>query len=240
VIPLFRKEISSFFSSIAGYVVVSVFLLSTGLFLWVLPGPLNIIQSGYATLDNFFITAPWLFLLLVPAVTMRLFAEEKTSATLEWLLTKPLSEMEIILAKYFAGITLVLLSLIPCLLYFFTVYLLGNPPGNIDTGATWGSFTGLFLLAATYTAIGIFSSAAAGNQVVALILAVILCLFFYLGFDYVASFLTASKGASEWGINYHYESLSRGVIDSRDLVYFFSCIALFIYSTQFFLQKRKW
>src|SRR5690554_5010315 len=160
---LFKKEIKIFFGSLTGYLALLVFLLVAGLFLWVFPGSYNIPDNGYATLEGFFSLAPWLYLFLIPAITMRFFAEEKRSGTLETLLTMPLSDMKLIWAKFLAGLVLVTVSLIPTLFWFLSVYLLGNPVGSIDTGATWGSFFGLYFLAAIYLAIGIFASSLTDN-----------------------------------------------------------------------------
>ncbi len=243
MIPLVRKEINSFLSSITGYVVIIVFLAANSLFMWVFPGELNILDSGYATLDTLFMIAPWVFLFLVPAVTMKMFAEEKKSGTLELLLTWPVSDMQIILAKFLSGVILVLFSLLPALIYVFTVHHLGNPPGNLDYGGTWGSFAGLFFLASAYVAIGIFASSITANQIVAFITAVIISFFFYIGFDSVAAlplFANIEEFVVYLGINEHYRSMSRGVIDTRDVVYFLSLITVFLLFTRTVLQSRRW
>src|SRR6056297_3528900 len=166
---LFVKEIKNFFCSLTGYIVIIVFLLVNGFFLWLFPGQLNIPENGYATLSPLFFLSPWLFLFLVPSITMKLLAEEKQNGTIDLLFTRPLTEMQIIMAKYLAGLSLVLLSLLPTLIYFYSVSQLGSPPGNIDTGGTWGSYIGLFFLGGIYTAIGIFASAITDNQIVAFI-----------------------------------------------------------------------
>jgi ABC-2 type transport system permease protein len=243
MMTLFMREINSFFSSITGYVVIVVYLLLTGLFLWIFPGEFNVLESGYATLDPMFIIAPWVFLFLVPAVTMRLFSDEKRTGTLELLLSRPLSDLKIILAKYLAGVVLVLLSIIPTLVYYFSVRALGNPPGNIDTGGFWGSFIGLILLAGIYVAIGLFTSALTENQIVSFIFGVLGCFIVFLGFDYLSK-LGFSGGVENFlaglGISYHYNSLARGVIDSRDVIYFVSVIAVFVLFTKIVLESRKW
>lgn len=243
MIALFRKEILTFFSSLTGYLVVSVFLVVTGLFLWVVPGDLNILYSGYSSLEPLFYLAPWIYLFLVPAVTMRLFSEEKKSGTIELLLTRPLTEFQIVFAKYLAGLVLVVISLLPTLIYYFSVNQLGNPIGNIDHGATWGSYIGLFFLAAVYVSIGVFSSALSDNQIVAFVIAVVLCFVFFYGFEAMAS-IPSLKGVSSTlaflGISDHYKSISRGVIDSRDVIYFSSVILVFCYFTRTVLNSRKW
>lgn len=228
---LYKKEIASFFCSATGYLVVSVFLLATGLFLWVIPGDFNIIYSGYSSLDSLFVISPWIFLFLVPAVSMRLFAEEKKSGTLELLLIRPLSMLQIVGAKYLAGLTLVGVSILPTLVYAVIVYLLGNPVGNMDMGGTIGSYIGLLMLAAVYMAIGVFSSSTTDNQIVAFMISVALCFVFYIGFDSLASIPVLREiqhEISTIGIDSHYSSISRGVVDMRDMIYFLSVIALFI------------
>lgn len=243
MIALYRKEISSFLSSLIGYLVIAVFLLITGLFLWVFPNEFNILDFGYANLDGLFILAPFVFLFLVPAVTMRSFADEKRSGTIELLLTKPLSDFQLIMAKYLASLTLVAIALLPTLLYYFTVYKLGLPPGNLDAGGIWGSYIGLFFLAAAFVAIGMFSSVLTDNQLVAFILAVFVSGFMYLGFEMIYSlslFGPVDLFIRNLGIASHYSSISRGVVDSRDVLYFLSVIALFLSFTKLSLASRKW
>ena len=240
---LFRKEIGGFFSSLTGYLVIVVFLLLNSLFMWIVPGQFNVIENGYATLDTLFAIAPWVFLFLVPAITMRMFSEEKRSGTLDLLYTRPVSELQIILAKFLASWALVLCSLIPTLIYFWSVSRLGSPPGNIDMGGTWGSYIGLLFLGGIYAAIGLFASSLTGNQIVAFILAVFLSFLMYLGFEFLSG--VAESGStvfliSRLGISYHYNSISRGVIDSRDMLYFAGVILLFIVGTRTVLQSSKW
>lgn len=241
--PLVKKEIRSFFSSITGYLVIIVFLIVNSLFMWVFPGELNIFDSGYATLDTLFIMAPWVFLFLVPAITMRMFSEEKRSGTIELLLTKPVNELQIVISKFAAGVVLVLFSLLPTLIYFITVFLLGNPVGNIDTGGTWGSYIGLFLLGCAYVSMGVFASSLTSSQIVAFIIGVVISFFFYTGFDSLSA-LTGSVQLESFlvylGISEHYKSVSRGVIDSRDIVYFLCVISFFVYLTRTVLSSRSW
>ncbi len=239
---LFKKEISGFFGSLTGYLVMVVFLLANGLFLWVFPGNYNIMDGGYARLDGLFALAPWVYLFLVPAVTMRLFAEEKRMGTLELLVTRPLSAPEIVAAKYLAGLVLVVFSLLPTLLYFYSVYRLGNPVGNIDTGGTWGAFIGLFFLAAIYVAIGLLASSLTDNQIFAFILAMALSFLAYIGFDFIGSTNLSPVLQSTiigLGINEHYLSVSRGVVDSRDLLYFIVSVLLLLYLTGLNVRKHK-
>ncbi|WP_430815230.1 gliding motility-associated ABC transporter permease subunit GldF [Carboxylicivirga sp. RSCT41] len=242
MLAIFKRELSSFFSSVTGALVVSVFLLLTGMFLWVIPNDLNILYGGYATLESLFYIAPWVYLFLVPAVTMRLFADEKRLGTLDVLLTRPVSEMQIVFGKFLAGLTVVLLSLLPTLIYVYTVYQLGNPLGNLDMGGTWGSYIGLVFLAAVYVSIGVFASSLTDNQIVAFILAVLICFMFYSGFESMA----AIPGLSNWrdtitylGIDSHYRSLSRGVIDSRDVVHLASLVFFFLFLSKLSLSKNK-
>ncbi len=243
MIELYKKELSSFFSSITGYVVIIVFLLINSLFIWVFPSEFNILDNGYASLDSLFFLAPWIFLFLVPAVTMRLFSEEKQTGTIELLYTKPLTEFSIVFAKYLAGLTLVLFSLLPTLTYFISVYFLGETTGNIDTGGTWGSYIGLFFLAAIYVSIGVMSSAITSNQVIAFLIAIFLSFIFYIGFDFISSlsvFTEINTIVLKIGINDHYKSMSRGVIDSRDIVYFVGVIGIFLMITKSIISSKNY
>ena len=240
---IFTKELKDFFSSLTGYISAIVFLLIIGLVMWVIPGDLNVLDSGYATLDSLFSIAPWVFLFLVPAVTMRTFSEEKRSGTIELILTRPISDTQMVLGKFFASVVLVLIILIPALLFYLSVYLLGNPVGNIDTGGTWGSFIGLFFLASAYAAVGIFTSSLTDNQIVSFILSMLLCFLLYTGLESLA-LLDAFSGIKYFlvslSISEHYSSMSRGVIDTRDVVYFVALSALFIVFTRTKLESRKW
>jgi ABC-2 type transport system permease protein len=242
---LFKKEITSFLSSLSGFVVIIVFLIANWTVLWWtwIKGNLNIMDNGYATLESMFFLAPWLFLFLIPAITMRTFAEEKNSRTMELLLSRPLSDMQIILAKYLAGMVLILLSILPTLIYFYSVSRLGSPPGNIDSGGTWGSYVGLIFLAGIYTAIGIFISSLTENQIVSFILSLLVCFLFFKGFDYLSR-VDNSGGFSAFivnlGIFEHYRSMSRGVLDTRDILYYLSVIAVFLLLTKIVLQSRNW
>jgi len=240
---LFKKEINGFLDSLIGYIVVIVFLLMTGLFLWVFPVQFNILDFGFANLDGLFMLAPFVFLFLIPAITMRSFADEKKSGTLELLMTQPLTDIQVVLAKFFAGGALVIFSLIPTLIFFISVYRLGLPAGNLDTGAIWGSYTGLLFLGIAFVSIGIFSSSVTDNQIVSFIVAVTLCFFMYMGFELIYTFIlsgTAGLIIESLGINAHYTSMSRGVIDTRDVIYFFSVTTLFILLTKLSLESRKW
>lgn len=243
MIALLKKEIAVFLNSLIGYIVISVFLAAIGLMMWVFPITFNVFDNGYANIDSLFILAPWVFMFLAPAITMRSFSEEFKNGTIELLFTKPLSDWQIIVAKYFAGILLIIISLIPTLIYFFTVYQVGSPKGNIDTGGMWGSYIGLVLLASAFVAIGIFASSLTDSQIIAFILAVFLCFVSFIGFESIASFDLFGSFDSfilKLGINEHYISVSRGVIDTRDLVYFFSVSILFLLFTKTKLESRRW
>jgi len=243
MLAIYTREIRGFFSSLTGLVVIVVFVLLNSLFMWVFGGQMNILENGYASLDRLFSLAPWVFLFLVPAISMRMFAEEKRSGTLELLFTRPVHEFGIVTAKFAATWTLVLLSLVPTLVFYFSVYSLGSPPGNLDAGGTWGSYIGLVFLGGIYASIGVFSSSLTENQIVAFILAVLFSFLFYLGFSFISSIASTGEWAGiieKFGIDYHYQSVSRGVLDSRDVVYFLTIIILFLYLTKTSLQSRKW
>ena len=240
---LINKEIRSFLGSLIGYIVIIVFLTTLGLFLWVFPGDTNVLDSGYSSIGALFYIAPWVFMFLIPAITMRLFSEESRTGTIELLLTKPLTDFQIVLAKYIAGFLLVLFSLLPTLVYFYSVYQLGAPVGNIDMGGTWGSYFGLLFLGSVFVAIGLFSSAISNNQIISFIIGVFLCFFTYVGFESISSlklFGAIDDVIINFGINAHYLSMSRGVIDTRDVIYFFGVISLFLLFTKTVLGSRKW
>ena len=239
MLTILKKEITTYLSSLVAYVTIGVFLVVLGLFLWVFPES-SILDYGYAGLDSLFSTAPYLFMFLVPAITMRSLAEERREGTFEILLTRPLTDWQIVLGKYFASVLLVLFALLPTLVYYYSVYTLGNPVGNIDTGAVIGSYIGLFLLGACFAAIGLFASSITKNQVIAFTIAVFLCFFFYSGFDSLSQILSLQNLTLEdLGIIQHYESVSRGVLDTRDLVYFLVLSATFIWLTLFVLLKQR-
>lgn len=240
---LLIKELSSFFASITGYLVIIVFLIIIGLFTWVFPGQFNLLDIGYANLDSLFILSPWIFLFLVPAVTMRLFSEEKKAGTLDLLFSRPISDLTIVLAKFTTGLLLVILALLPTLTYYITIYNYGNPIGNLDSGAILGSYIGLFFLAAIYVSIGLYASSLTDNQIIAFLLGAVLNFVFFFGFDAIGSLPVFRHYASfiyNIGISEHYKSISRGVIDTRDIIYFLSIISLFILLTKTKLVSRKW
>ncbi len=237
---LFIKEIRSFLSSPIAYMVIGVFLLVTSLFIWVFPD-YSVLEFNFANLDPLFVMAPWIFLFLIPAVTMRSFAEERKSGTIELLLTRPLTDWQIVGAKYLAGLSLVLLSLLPTLLYAITIFRLADPIGNVDTGAMMGSYMGLFCLASSFVSIGLFSSSLTDNQIVSFVTAVFLSFFFYAAFDSLSLMSLPQQVLlvlEYLGIAQHYEGMSQGVIDSRDLLYFVSLNAFFLTLTRYVLQNR--
>lgn len=240
---LFIKEIRNFLNSLIGYISIGVFLILTSLFIWFFPGLENIFDTNQASLNALFYDAPIIFLLLIPAITMRSFAEEKRLGTIEFLFTKPLTELDIILAKFFAGVFLVLFSLLPTLIYTISIYYLSTPVGNIDSGGIIGGYIGLFLLGAGFVSIGIFASSITQSQVLSFILSLTFCFIFYTGFEYLAQGFDSGI-AQYWvekiGIFSHYLSIRRGIIDSRDIVYFIGLIVMFLTFTKLSLLSRKW
>ncbi|WNH11811.1 gliding motility-associated ABC transporter permease subunit GldF [Thalassobellus suaedae] len=237
MLAILKKEINSFFSSPIGYLVIAIFLLLNGLFLWIFKGEFNILDYGFADLSPFFLLAPWILIFLIPAVTMRSFSDEKKQGTLELLLTKPISAIHIVLGKYFGAFILILLALLPTLLYVYTVYQLGDPIGNLDIGSTLGSYFGLLFLIAAYTAIGIFASTLSDNQIVAFITSVFLCFLFYIGLEGIAEF-TSNNLIDQLSMSAHYKSMSRGVLDTRDIIYFLSVTVFFLILTKLNLNKE--
>ncbi len=240
---IFIKEINSFFSSIVGYVAILVFLIACGLFLWIIPDT-SILEYGYATLDRYFEMAPWLLMLLIPAVTMRSFADEFRGGTIEWLSTKPLRDTDIILGKYFAALALVVFAIIPTLIYVATINSLSAIQSNIDMGGIIGSYIGLLFLAASYTAVGVFCSSLTSNQIVGFLLSLFACYLFYAGFEALSKIPSFTGGIDYYlsmvGLSFHYNSISRGVVDTRDVIYFLSVIVLFIALTRLSLNRRTW
>ncbi len=241
MIALLKKEVFTFFQNITGYIIIGLFLIVLGLFLWFFPTEFNILQSGLASFEPMFILIPWMFLFFIPAITMKLFAEEKRQGTLELLITKPVSEFQIVLAKYLSALVIIIIAILPTLFYFIIVqYFLSNH--SVDTGAFWGSFIGMILLASSFAAVGVYSSSLTDNQVVAFLLAIVILLILYLGFGLLSqlSFLRPVSEFIEYlGMDFHYQSLSKGVLDSRDLVYFLSVDALFILLTVIKLKSRN-
>jgi ABC-2 type transport system permease protein len=242
MLSVFLKEVNSFFNSLIAYIVIVVFLTAMGLFMWVFP-QYSVLDYGFAEMSTLFAMAPYIFMFLIPAITMRTFAEEKKDGTIELLLTKPLTDWQIILGKYFSSFILVLFALIPTLIYYYSIHSLGDPEGNIDSAAVFGSYIGLSLLGAVFTSIGIFASVISTNQIVSFIIAVFLCFIVYMGFFYLSGLEVWGAAASlidQLGIAYHYDALSKGLIDSRDVLYFISIIAIMLLLTRLILGSRKW
>jgi len=240
---IFRKELNSFFSSLVGYIAIIVFLLVCGFFMWVVPGN-NILDYGFATMDKFFAFAPWVLMFLLPALTMRSFSDEYKSGTIEILSTIPLKENELIVGKFLASFTLVLFSVLPTLLYVYTISHLANIKGNLDGGGILGSYTGLLFLSAAFTSVGLFCSSLTSNQVIAFLIAIFANFILYAGFETLSRMSFIGNGldyiVSQIGMQFHYNSISRGVLDTRDIVYFLSVVAVFMIATKLSLQKRKW
>lgn len=240
---IYFKEINAFFSSLIAYIVIIVFLVMMGLFMWVFPDT-SILKYNFATLDQFFWMAPMVFLFLIPAITMSSFAEENQNGTIEFLSTKPVTTVHIVLGKFFANWTLVLFALLPTLLYYYSVYQLGSPVGNLDSGGIMGSYIGLIFLSGAFVAIGMWASSMTKNQIVAFILGAFLCFFFLYAFSSLSALSIFSASAkslvAKIGISYHYDNISRGVLDSRDVIYFISIIVIFIMTTITSLTNKKW
>ncbi|MCE7864070.1 MAG: gliding motility-associated ABC transporter permease subunit GldF [Bacteroidetes bacterium CHB5] len=239
MIQVFAKEFNSFLNSLIAYMVIGVFLTGIGLLMWVFPDT-SVLEYGFADMDTLFSMGPYVFVFLVPAITMKSFAEEKKLGTLELLLTKPLSDWDVVLGKFLAAFALVLLALVPTVIYYMSVYQLGNPVGNIDSAGVWGSYIGLALLAMIFCAIGLLASSLTTNQIVSFILAAFLCFLIYTGFDSLATFGNNALLIKQLGILYHYDSLSKGLIDSRDVVYFISITAFILVATRTVIGSRQW
>jgi ABC-2 type transport system permease protein len=242
MIQVLSKEFNSFLNSLIAYVVIGVFLTGIGLLMWVFPET-SVLEYGYADMETLFSLGPYVFIFLIPAITMRSFAEEAKGGTLELLLTKPLSDWDVVLGKFFACFFLVMLSLLPTIIYYFSIYQLGNPSGNIDTPGVMGSYVGLALLGGVFCSIGIFSSSITSNQIVSFILAAFLCYLMFAGFESLSLLNVWSEHAlfiRELGLSYHYDALSRGLIDSRDLVYFGTVITVMLLITRTILGARSW
>jgi ABC-2 type transport system permease protein len=239
---IFLREFNGFLNSLIGYLVVGVFLISMGLLVWIFPET-SVLDYGYADMGTLFSLGPYVFIFLVPAITMRSLAEEKKLGTLELLMTKPVTELDIVAGKFLAAFLLLIFALVPTIIYYFTLYQLGNPVGNIDTPGVIGSFVGMALLGSVFCSAGIFASSITPNQIVAFMVAAFLCFTFYSGFESTASLFAngeTSLFVRQLGIQYHYESLSKGLIDSRDVVYFLSLSAIMLLGTKTVLSSRSW
>lgn len=242
MIQVLAKEFSSFLNSLIAYIVIGVFLTGVGLLLWVFPDT-SVLDYGYADLFTFFSLSPYIFMFLIPAITMRSFAEERKGGTLELLLTKPLRDWDVILGKFLACFLLVLVALVPTLLYVYSIYQLGDPVGNLDMPGIIGSYIGLALLGGVFCSVGILASSITNNQIVAFLVAAFLCFILFTGFDSLSALSVWSRYAlaiKQLGILFHYDALSKGLIDSRDVVYFASVIFLMLLITRLILGSRSW
>lgn len=240
---LFLKEVRTFLNSLIGYITIVIFLLATGLFMWVFSGSENVFEMRISTLNSLFFNAPLIFMFIIPAITMRSFAEEKRTRTIELLLTKPLTETQIVLAKYLAGFFLIFIALLPTWVYYISIYFMGDPIGNIDNGGTIGGYIGLYFIGAVFVAIGVFCSVCTKNQVIAFLFSFVLSFLFYHGFEYLGSYSwwgTWDGAIQSIGIQQHFTSLQNGLLDTRDITYFFSLISIFLVVTRLVLKSRKW
>jgi ABC-2 type transport system permease protein len=243
MLTVFSKEVNVFLSSLIGYIVISIFLVANGLICWIFPNT-NIFASGYADLETFFQFAPWIFLFLIPAITMRSIAEELEQGTLELLATKPIRDWEIVGGKYLATLFLILFSILPTIVYYFAISALASPKGNIDQGAIMGSYIGLFLLGACFASIGVFMSSLTKNQIVAFIGGVFACFLLYQSLEALALIPGLSGGMDKLldslSAGTRYRSVSQGLLDSRDILYFLSIVLFFLAATKTALSSRKW
>ena len=242
MIALYKKEISVFFSSIIGYLIIGLFLLINSLILWHDISDINILDNAYANIDSLFAIAPLIFLVFIPAVSMRVFAEEFNTGTIETLMTKPITAFNIVLAKYLAVLSLILISIIPTIIYVVSIYFLGEIIGNLDLASIVGSYIGLILLSSIFSAISVYASSLSSNQIVAFILAIIICSFFYFGLDLLSQvplLLSVDLVIQKIGISFHYNMLSKGLIELSDFVYFISISLLFIKLTEGVIKSRN-
>ena len=236
MLSVFKKEVAGFLNSLIAYVVISVFLTGIGLLMWVFPNT-NVLDYGYADMESLFGLAPYVFMFLIPAICMKFFAEERKSGTMELLFTRPLTDVEVIMGKYFAGLFLVVFALLPTLIYYYSVYELGNPRGNLDSAGIMGSYFGLLLLGAFFTSLGVLASSITENQIIAFIVGAFLCFVFYDGIEALA---LVSPFLERLGVVYHYNALSRGLMDSRDVLYFISATSVVLLLTKLIIGSRRW
>ncbi|WP_196886664.1 gliding motility-associated ABC transporter permease subunit GldF [Aureivirga sp. CE67] len=241
MVAILKKEINSFFSSPIGYLVIAIYLIMSGLFLWVFNDNFNILNAGFADLTSYFFLAPWFLIFLIPAITMRSFSDEYNAGTIEILKTKPISDWGIILGKYLASLILIITAILPTIVYVYSIYELSNPIGNIDFGSIIGSYIGLLFLASSFSAIGIYTSTLTKNQIVSFIISIFISFFLFYGFEGLANynlFGNMDYVIQQIGMNEHFKSISRGVIDSRDLIYFISITLFFLVLTNFRLKNE--
>ena len=241
MLNIYRKEINSFLSSLIAYIVISVFLVAMGLLVWVFPET-NVMDYGYADMGTFFTMAPFVLMFLIPAITMKMLAEETKTGTIEILVVKPVTKLQVILAKYFAALTLVVVAIVPTLVYYYSLYQLATPLGNVDTAGITGSYIGLLLLASVFSALGILASAMTNNQVVAFIIATFLSFILFTGLNSLAGinvWSAISLPLSKMSLEYHYHAMSKGLLDSRDIIYLISVSALFLFFSKLILDYKK-
>lgn len=240
MLSIYRKEIKSFFNDLIAYLVIILFLTGIGLYMWVFPD--TVFDYGEADMNLLFIVAPYVYMFLIPAITMRSFAEEKKTGTIELLLTRPITEWQLVGGKFFASFSLVFIALIPTLVYYVTIYQLGNPVGNLDSAGIVGSYIGLLCLGASFTAVGIFTSSLTNNQIVAFIISVFLCLFLFEGTSYLSQLVGTeySFSISQLSFSYHYTAISKGIVDSRNIIFFLSVVVVMLFTTRLVLVSRKW
>jgi len=245
MIALYFKEIKSFLSSIIGYVFILIYLIASGIMHWVASTGTNLLEGSEADLIPFFNASPLIFLILIPAITMRSIAEERRTGTMELLFTRPISDLQIVLAKYFASVTLMLIAIIPTLVYYYSMVSLSLDPSKFDHGATITSYIGLILIGSAFIAIGIFASALTSSQIVAFILALFICWIFMPqigGLAILGSYSLMGSFDSVlqyFGMSYHYDGIQRGVIDTKNIIYFFSVITLFLYTALTVVKSLK-
>ena len=240
MLAIVKTEIRSFFAQLTGYMINGIYLLIIGIVLWVFQGPYNIPENGFADLSGFFLLAPYVLLLLIPAVTMRSIAEERRTGTLELLLIKPLSTAQVVLGKFLGSFILSVLAILPTLVYLFAIRALKIDDQAIEMGVIWGSYLGLGFLAMVYTAVGIFASSLSSNQVIAFLIAILLCWFLYFGLDAIAP-LFGAEGfllVREMGLKSHYDSIARGILTLNDIIYFFSVTGFVLYMTVIRIQTK--
>lgn len=229
MIAIYVKDLKGFFSGLTGYLVIGLFLLITGLFVFVFEGEFNILDYGFADLTPFFLIVPWLFIFLIPAITMRSITSERSLGTLELLVTRPIGIRKLLLGKYLAAFTLMVLAIMPTLIYVYSIGQLGETVNNLDYGSTLGSYLGILFIALAYTSVGVFCSTITSNQIVSFLVAAVLSFTLYFGFESIASIFDGSDFVTALGLKYHYESMARGVLDTRDIIYFIS-VAVFFFA----------
>ena len=236
---ILKKELVSFFASAMGYMVIALFLLANVLLLWVFNSDFIILNAGFADLNSFFYISPWLFFFLIPAICMRSFVDEKISGTFDFLKTKPISNWQLVLGKYFGALILIITAILPSLIYVYSIDALANPTGNIDLGPVLGAYLGLLFIAGSYTAIGLFASAISNSHIVAFLIAILTCFVMFYGFEAFADLqIFKNSGLEYFGMKFHYNSLAKGVIDTRDIVYFLSISFLFLVITHKIIAKQ--